>query len=139
MKSPSKPARGRSHVAQTIAVANPMSHIAAIIGPGCATQVAPADRSEASDARAQPRTAAAITERKNEKTPRVIAFAPVSRSRARFAAPAMRTTNAAAAIHFVHACGHHSYLNDKTSKKTASAFVDCRKSVFASVRVMQRM
>ena len=51
MNSPSKPPRGRSHVAQTIAVANPMSHIAAIIGPGCATQVAPADRSEATDHR----------------------------------------------------------------------------------------
>src|SRR5919198_585590 len=106
MKSPSNPASGRSHVAQMIAVAQPISHIAAIIGPGCATHVAFADRSDATAAKAQPKMAAAMTDRKKEKTPRVMECAPVSRSRTRFAAPIIKMTNDATAIHFVHACGH---------------------------------
>src|SRR5439155_22886523 len=102
MSSPSKPARLRSTVATTIAVADPISHMAAITGPGCATQFAPADRREAAQAKAAPARAAPRTVRKNDATPRAIARALVRRSRMRIAARIRRIDRAFVAIHLDH-------------------------------------
>src|SRR5258708_6621418 len=72
MKSPSYPARGRSQVAQTIAIAHPINHIAVIIGAGCATHCAFVDRSDANDVRTPPTPGAPMMIRRIEKTPRVM-------------------------------------------------------------------
>src|SRR5947207_7986945 len=123
MNRPSNPPRAWNGVAQLIAVAAPISHIAAMIGPGCATQFAAGTRSDVSQPIAPPAIAAPRSVMKNEKTPDVTALAVVSASRMRRVAPKSTPMRAAIDIHSVHGCGHHSVPIDITSKNTASASV----------------
>src|SRR5690349_6962546 len=105
-KRPSKPTRRRKMLASPMGVAAPVSHIAASDGPGWATQVAPAERSDAIHAAAAARIAAATIERTNHATPAVIAAVLVASSRMRTAAAESRTSSAPAAKKGVHGCRH---------------------------------
>ena len=71
-KSPLTPAYAARRCATTIAISNPTSHAAAIIGPGWATHTAPYARSPESQLTARPATNAAMSDRKNPATPMVI-------------------------------------------------------------------
>src|SRR5438477_11734862 len=61
MNRPSNPPRAWNGLAQVIAIAAPISHMAAMIGPGCATQFAAGTRSDVSQPITPPAIAAPRT------------------------------------------------------------------------------
>src|SRR5258705_13053372 len=110
-KRPLTPAYAASRCATTIAISNPTSHAAAIIGPGCATQTAPCARSPESQLTATPTTNAAASDRKNPATPMVIDRGRVLR----WNAATSSSTNATMATASENCCGHQTTMSDNTS------------------------